>query len=118
MYKQVQEFYSYGFGVSEIIFDKKTGTTKELYQIPAETVTIKQEFNKDGIYSYYAIPEIVGKPAVKMKLSRFEYDDEDDDILTYFSIPKVRLMMDDVTEFMNSNKTYTIYEIYTNNLEK
>ena len=34
LYKQVQEFYSYGFGASEIIFDKKTGLPKELYQIP------------------------------------------------------------------------------------
>ena len=45
LYKQVQEFYSYGFGASEIIFDNKTGLPKELYQIPAETLTIKQEAN-------------------------------------------------------------------------
>ena len=30
LYKQVQEYYSYGFGASEIIFDKKTGRPKEL----------------------------------------------------------------------------------------
>ena len=216
LYKQVQEFYSYGFGASEIIFDEKTGLPKELYQIPAETLTIKQE-----------VQEIVGKPAVKMKLSRFKYDAEDDDlptcfwlgggktsefyeipywlpafnsisakvaldelnakkinegnlmsgilvirrppaidgekeetkkdlvtldlesfnteiplevqyvpiseqnysylselagrcdddILACFSIPKVRLMIDDVTESMNSNKSNTIYEIYTKSLE-
>lgn len=84
LYKQVQEFYSYGFGVSEITFDKKTGTPKELYQIPAETVTIKQEINQDGSYSYFAVQEIVGKPAVKMKLSRFEYDEEADNLPTCF----------------------------------
>lgn len=238
LYKQVQEFYSYGFGASEIIFDNKTGLPKELYQIPAETLTIKQEANGDGTFSYYALQEIVGKPAVKMKLSRFEYDAEDDDlptcfwlgggktsqfyeipywlpafnsisakvaldelnakkinegnlmsgilvirrppaidgekeetkkdleaqmadagtgiltldlesfnteiplevqyvpiseqnysylseladrcdddILACFSIPKVRLMIDDVTESMNSNKSNTIYEIYTKSLE-
>ena len=238
LYKQVQEFYSYGFGASEIIFDEKTGLPKELYQIPAETLTIKQEVNDDGTFSYYALQEIVGKPAVKMKLSRFKYDAEDDDlptcfwlgggktsefyeipywlpafnsisakvaldelnakkinegnlmsgilvirrppaidgekeetkkdlesqmadagtgiltldlesfnteiplevqyvpiseqnysylseladrcdddILACFSIPKVRLMIDDVTESMNSNKSNTIYEIYTKSLE-
>ena len=238
LYKQVQEFYSYGFGASEIIFDEKTGLPKELYQIPAETICIKQEVNGDGTFSYYAIQEIVGKPAVKMKLSRFHYDAEDDDlptcfwlgggrtsefyeipywlpafnsisakvaldelnakkinegnlmsgiliirrppaidgekeetkkdlesqmadagtgiltldlesfnteiplevqyvpiseqnysylseladrcdddILACFSIPKVRLMIDDVTESMNSNKSNTIYEIYTKSLE-
>ena len=78
LYKQVQEYYSYGFGASEIIFDKKTGRPKELYQIPAETVSIKQERNSDGTFSYYAIQEIVGKPAIKMKLSRFKYDAEYD----------------------------------------
>ena len=50
LYKQVQEFYSYGFGASEIIFDEKTGLPKELYQIPVETVTIKQEMNGDGTF--------------------------------------------------------------------
>ena len=82
LYKQLQEFYSYGFGASEIIFDEETGLPKELYQIPAETLFIKQETNRDGTYSYYAIQQIVGKPDVKMKLSRFSYDQEDDDLPT------------------------------------
>ena len=55
-----------------------------MYQIPAETLTIKQEVNDDGTFSYYALQEIVGKPAVKMKLSRFKYDAEDDDLPTCF----------------------------------
>ena len=82
LYKQLQEFYSYGFGASEIIFDDETGLPKELYQIPAETLFIKQEDNRDGTYSYYAIQKIDGKPDVKMKLSRFTYDQEDDDLPT------------------------------------
>ena len=41
----------------------------------------------------------------------------DEDILACFSIPKVRLMIDDVTESMNSQKSNTIYEIYTKSLE-
>lgn len=84
LYKQLQEFYSYGFGASEIIFDDETGLPKELYQIPAETLFIKQETNRDGTYSYYAIQQIVGKPDVKMKLSRFSYDEEDNDLPTCF----------------------------------
>ena len=55
LYKQVQEFYSYGFGASEIIFDEKTGRPKELYQIPAETVTIKQETNGKGKCFYVSV---------------------------------------------------------------
>lgn len=41
LYKQIQEFYSYGFGASEIIFDGKTGLPKELYQILTEALFIK-----------------------------------------------------------------------------
>lgn len=241
LYKQLQEFYSYGFGASEIIFDEETGLPIKLYQIPAETLFIQKELNHDGkTYSYYAIQKVAGKPDIKMKLSRFQYDEEDsdlptclwlgggktsefyevpywlpafnsiaakialdelnakkinegnlmsgiliikrppggfddekgqvkndlqdqmheagtgiltldlestfskdiplevqyvpiseqnysylseladrcdDDILACFSIPKVRLMIDDVTESMNSNKSDTIYEIYTKSLE-
>ena len=96
-YKQLQEFYSYGFGASEIIFDKETGLPKELYQIPAETLFIKQEDNRDGSYSYYAIQKIDGKPDVKMKLSRFHYDEEDSDLSTCF--------------WLGGGKTSEFYEI-------
>lgn len=237
LYKQIQEYYSYGFGASEIIFDE-TGNPIKLYQIPAETLYIKQERNNNGEYSYYAIQEVVGEKKVKMRLSRFQYGhedddlplcfwigggktsdfyeipywlpafnsisakialdglnykkinegnlnsgillirrppstqeekdktkndlkdqmddagtgiltldlesfnpqlpleaeyipitennydylsklakDADDDVLACYSIPKVRLMIDDVTESMNSNKSDTIYEIYTKSLE-
>lgn len=68
-----EKYYSYGFGASEIIFDEKTGKPKELYQIPTETLSIKQETNSDGTFSYYAIEEIVEKPIVKIKLSKMYY---------------------------------------------
>ena len=97
LYKQLQEYYSYGFGASEIIFDDKTGLPKELYQIPAETLFIKQESNRDGTYSYYAIQKIDGKPDIKMKLSRFKYDDEDNDLPTCF--------------WLGGGKTSEFYEI-------
>ena len=85
LYKQLQESYCYGFGASEVIFDEKTGLPKELYQIPAETLYIKQDHHKDYetgemAYSYYAVQKIDGKPDVKMKLSRFTYDQDDDDL--------------------------------------
>lgn len=97
LYKQLQEFYSYGFGASEIIFDEETGLPKKLYQIPAETLFIKQETNRDGTYSYYAIQKVVGKEDVKMKLSRFAYDEEDNDLPTCF--------------WLGGGKTSEFYEI-------
>lgn len=61
LYKQLQEFYSYGFGASEIIFNEETGLPTKLYQIPADTLFIKQDSNREGTYSYYAIQKVDGK---------------------------------------------------------
>lgn len=97
LYKQLQEFYSYGFGASEIIFDDETGLPIKLYQIPAETLFIKQDSNRDGTYSYYAIQKVDGKDDVKMKLSRFQYDEEDSDLPTCF--------------WLGGGKTSEFYEI-------
>ena len=85
LYKQIQEFYAYGFGVSEIIFDKNTGYPKKLYQIPAKTVFIHEEQKIDNetgekISSYYAIQRITGKQDVKMRLSRYNYTEDDDEL--------------------------------------
>ena len=44
-------------------------------------------------------------------------EDCDESILRLFKIPKVRLMIDDVTESMNSNKSDTIWQIYTKELK-
>ena len=83
LYKQIQEFYSYGFGVSEIIFDKN-GVPKKLYQIPAKSVFIHEERKQNEfgemVSSYYAIQQVVGKQDVKMRLSRYNYTEEDDDL--------------------------------------
>ena len=83
LYKQIQEFYSYGYGVSEIIFDEN-GIPRKLYQIPAKSVFIHEERTNDEngnpVSSYYAIQQIVGKPDVKMRLSRYNYTEEDDDL--------------------------------------
>lgn len=43
-------------------------------------------------------------------------EDCDNSILRLFKVPKVRLMIDDIKESMNSNKTDAIWEIYTKEL--
>lgn len=44
-------------------------------------------------------------------------EDCDNSILRLFKIPKVRLMIDDIKESMNSNKTDAIWQIYTKELK-
>lgn len=44
-------------------------------------------------------------------------EDCDSSILRLFKIPKARLLIDDTKESMNSNKTATLWEIYTKELE-
>ncbi|PAV08098.1 hypothetical protein [Methanosphaera cuniculi] len=43
-------------------------------------------------------------------------DDAIQTILSVYAIPKIRLMIDDVKESMNSNKSETIYEVYNKSL--
>ncbi len=78
IFKQGQEYYAYGFGASEVIFDDE-GYPVKLFQIPSETLFISQETNPDGGYRYYAIQKVNGK-SLKMRLSRFKYGPEDDDL--------------------------------------
>ena len=80
VFKQVQEYFAYGFGASEITFDDD-GNPVKLYQIPAETLFISREAKNDGSgeYSYYAVQKINGK-SIKMRLSRYNYTEEDDDL--------------------------------------
>ena len=78
IFKQGQEYYAYGFGASEVIFDDE-GYPVKLFQIPSETLFISQETNPNGGYSYYAIQKVNGK-SLKMRLSRFKYGPEDDDL--------------------------------------
>ena len=101
LYKQIQEFYAYGFGASEIIFDKKTGYPKKLYQIPAKTLFINEEKtvdeNGEKVSSYYAIQSMMGKQDVKMRLSRFNYTEDDDELPVCF--------------WLGGGKTSDFYEI-------
>ena len=87
LFKQAEEYYAYGFGASEVIFDE-TGFPVKLYQIPSETLFISQEnrYDENGRfegYSYYAVQK-VGSESVKMRLSRFQYSEEDQDLAVCF----------------------------------
>ena len=58
---------------------------------------------------------------IQISESNYDYltqlaDKCDGKILATFKIPKARLLIDDTTESMNSNKTNTLYEIYTREL--
>ena len=59
---------------------------------------------------------------IKISEDNFQYLNElsekcDKKILAVFKIPKARLLIDDTTESMNSNKTNTLYKIYSKELE-
>lgn len=68
--KQIQDWYSYGFGASEVIFAGKEPV--ELVQIQADTLYIKKEVVVKDDYTngvvYYAVQQIGGVDKVKMRL--------------------------------------------------
>ena len=82
LYKAVQEYYGYGFGACEVT-RTNDGKLKKLVQIPAETLLIKQESyhdeNGETQYSYYAYQQL-GEKRIKMRLTRFQYTEEDWDL--------------------------------------
>ena len=60
---------------------------------------------------------------IQISESNYDYlkelsDKADSKILACMKIPKARLLIDDTTESMNSNKTNTLYKIYTKELNK
>lgn len=84
LFKAVQEYFAYGFGACEIVINKKTGYPVKAYQIPAKTLFIHEERTMDeygnDISSYYAIQQLAGKEDVKMRLTRYNYTEEDDEL--------------------------------------
>ena len=82
LYLAVQEYYSYGFGACEIIYNDKN-EPKKLAQIPAESLYIKKEQyrNEEGevIVSHYAMQQI-GTQHIQMRLSHFDYTEEDQEL--------------------------------------
>ena len=81
LYLAVQDRTSYGYGALEIIFNS-FGLPVGLKQISAETITISVETNPySQKQSYYCLYNN-GTTHEKMKLSRFDYTPEDDQLKT------------------------------------
>ena len=82
LYLAVQEYYSYGFGACEIIYNEKK-EPKKLAQIPAESLYIKKEQyrNDEGelLTSHYAMQQI-GTHHIQMRLSHFDYTEDDQEL--------------------------------------
>ena len=82
LYQAMQEYYSYGFGACEVIRNEN-GELDHLVQIPAETLFIEQTAHYDDNqkleYSYYAVQQVNGKH-IKMRLTRYDYTEEDDEL--------------------------------------
>ena len=99
---------------------------------PITGKTVKQELQEQmqkvgsGVMvSYLATPDRdfpLKFEFIKVSNDNWDYlknfsKDADDAIMAEYSIPKVRLLIDDVTESMNSNKSYTLWKIYTASLQ-
>lgn len=79
LYLAVQDRIGYGYGALEILFNEK-GEPNGLKQISAETITISVETDKiTQLKSYYCLYNN-GTSHEKMKLSRFKYTKEDDEL--------------------------------------
>lgn len=87
-----------------------------------ETLQEKMENHGSGIFTLDLTslnPDIpLTVDYVQISESNYQYlkelaDKSDAKILSTLRIPKARMLIDDVTESMNSNKTNTLYKIYT-----
>lgn len=76
LYLAVQDRIGYGYGALELIYNRD-GYLKELKQISAETLDIQVKKNNNNEESYYA-RYTNGTDKFNMKLSRYNYDNEDD----------------------------------------
>lgn len=90
-----------------------------------ETLQEKMENHGSGVFTFELTslnPDIpLSVDYIQISESNYSYlkelsDKCDSRILATFKIPKARLLIDDTTESMNSNKTNTLYKIYTKEL--
>lgn len=90
--------------------------------------SLRQQFQKanGGIaISYLETPmdsDILKTDYVKIQDDNFDYLNElikqtDNSLLSLYRVPTIRLMIDNNKESLNSNKSQTVYEIYTLDLE-
>lgn len=80
LYLALQDRIAYGYGALELIYNKE-GQLKELKQVSAETLDIQVKNNPDGTPSYYARYQN-GADKFLMKLSRYNYSSEDNELHT------------------------------------
>lgn len=107
--------------VSGILIIKRPPLTPTENDID-ETLEEKMENHGSGLFTLDLTsmnPEIpLTVDYVQINESNYQYlkelaDKSDSKILATLRIPKARMLIDDVTESMNSNKTNTLYKIYT-----
>lgn len=90
--------------------------------------SLKKQFtdSKGGIaISYLETPmdsDILKTEYIKIQDDNFDYLNElikqtDNSLLSLYRVPTIRLMIDNNKESLNSNKSQTVYEIYTLDLE-
>lgn len=90
--------------------------------------SLKQQFadSEGGIaISYFETPmdvDILKTEYIKIQDDNFQYLNElikqtDNSLLSLYRVPTIRLMIDNNKESLNSNKSQTVYEIYTLDLE-
>jgi len=103
-------------------------TDGTISDIPVEdTLEEKMEEKGSGLFTLELTtlnPDIpLDVKYIQISESNYQYleelgKDSDSKILACMKIPKARLLIDDTTESMNSNKTNTLYKIYSNELSK
>lgn len=90
--------------------------------------SLKEQFESaaGGVaIGYFETPmdtDVLKTQYVKIQDDNYDYlnnliEKTDNKLLELYRVPKARLMIDDTKESMNSNKTQTLYEIYTLDLE-
>lgn len=99
-----------------------------LTNVPVEdTLEEKMEEKGSGLFTLELTtlnPDIpLDVKYIQISESNYDYlqkmgSKADEKILACLKVPKARLLIDDTTESMNSNKTGTLYKIYSNELEK
>lgn len=113
--------------ISGILIIKRPPLNPNLDDSVEDTLEEKMEEKGSGIFTLELTslnPDIpLTVDYVQISESNYSYLSEmsskaDKKILACFKIPKARLLIDDTTESMNSNKTNTLYKIYSNELSK
>lgn len=83
--------------------DSAGGVAISYLETPVNTMELKTEYVKVQDDNYEYLNQLVSAT--------------DNILLTLYHVPKIRLMIDDMKESQNSNKSHTLYEIYTLDLE-